>query len=86
MNDNKSISNCPKSISCSSNDNFSFKIKKNDKLYDSNKNNNDIKDQNNKKIKNDVSSVFDSKSSSKFNFKINDDIHESEFNDIDFLD
>ena len=55
-------------------------------MYDSNKNNNDINDQNNKKIKNDVSSVFDSKSSSKFNFKINDDIHESEFNDIDFLD
>ena len=31
-------------------------------------------------------SIFESKESNKFNFNINDDIHESEFNDIDFLD
>ena len=41
-------------------------------------------DNENKNIKSD--SVFESKESSKFNFKINDDIHDSEFNDIDFLD
>ena len=93
VNENKSISNCPKSISCSSNDNFSFKIKRNDKLNDSKKNNNindnninEIQNNNNNKIKNEISSIFDSRESSKFNFKINDDVHESEFNDIDFLD
>ena len=82
--DNKQINNnIPKSISCSSNDNFSFKAKKNDIIYDSKKDNNNNENENNK-IKND--SIFESKESSKFNFQINDDIHESEFNDIDFLD
>ena len=31
-------------------------------------------------------SIMESVASSKFNFKINDDVHESEFNDIDFLE
>ena len=71
-----------KNIQNISNDNFSFKFKIN-KPTDS-KNTFSKMDNENKNIKSD--SVFESKESSKFNFKINDDIHDSEFNDIDFLD
>ena len=53
-------------------DNFSFKQKN----IESNKNNEKEKMR---------KSITESENS-KFNFKINDDMHESEFNDIDFLD
>jgi len=75
--------NLPKSISNSSQANFSFKIKKNGKVYDSMSS---FKNEENKINNKNESSIFESRESSKLNFKINDDIHESEFNDIEFLD
>ena len=65
---------------------FSFKIKKNK----NNKEKEPIIEQKNEsdnnKIKKVNESIAESIASSKFNFKINDDIHESEFNDVEFLD
>ena len=75
--------NLPKSISNSSQANFSFKIKKNGKVYDSMSS---FKNEENQINNKNESSIFESRESSKLNFKINDDIHESEFNDIEFLD
>ena len=64
---------------------FSFKIKKNN-----NKEKEHIIEEKNESDKNKLKkineSIADSIASSKFNFKINDDIHESEFNDVEFLD
>ena len=64
---------------------FSFKIKKNN-----NKEKEPIIEEKNESDKNKLKkineSIADSIASSKFNFKINDDIHESEFNDVEFLD
>ena len=64
---------------------FSFKIKKGNNKEKlpliEEKNENDK----NKYIKNNES-ISESIASSKFNFKINDEIHESEFNDVEFLD
>ena len=82
INSNKTSNN----IYTSSQGYFSFKIKKenNNKekvpLIEEKKEND-----NNKLIKNNES-IAESIASSKFNFQINDDIHESEFNDVDFLD
>ena len=64
---------------------FPFKIKNNNKVKESNTNEikeNNLKDNFIKKNE----SLFESRASSKYNFKINDDIHESEFNDVEFLD
>ena len=82
-NKNKNKNILSKNISNASNDNFSFKVKKNEELYNSKKPLNNIEKENNQ-FKNE--SIIESKASSKFNFQINDDIHESEFNDVDFLD
>ena len=77
---NKETNNLPKNISIST---FSFKVKN---IDNNSMNNNRENESNNKnKIKNNES-IFESRESSKFNFKINDDIHDSEFNDVDFLD
>ena len=79
MNSNKMQNN----IYSSSQGYFSFKIKKNN---DGEKEPiNEGKTENNKYKKNNES-IAESVASSKFNFKINDDIHESEFNDVEFLD
>ena len=96
INDNKNNINSNKALNniyTSSQGYFSFKIKKNNikekekekekgkekeiKIDEKDKKNNFIKDN---------ESIGESISSSKFNFKINDDIHESEFNDVEFLD
>ena len=79
MNSNK----IPNNIYSSNQGYFSFKIKKNnDKEKESII---EEKTENNKYKKNNES-IAESVTSSKFNFKINDDIHESEFNDVEFLD
>ena len=75
--------NFPKSISNSSQANFSFKVKKNEKVYDSMSS---FKNEENTINNKNENCIFESRESSKLNFKINDDIHESEFNDIEFLD
>ena len=87
MNSNTNTSKIPNSIYTSSQGYFSFKIKNNlnkvkesDSIYKNENNNNNIE------IKKKNDSLLDSRASSKFNFKINDDIHDSEFNDIEFLD
>ena len=88
---NNNISNkVSNNIYSSSQGYFSFKIKsknKNNKEKESvtqlEKNIN--KDDNHKYKKNNES-IVESVASSKFNFNINDDIHESEFNDVEFLD
>ena len=81
--DNNITNILSKNVSNYSNDNFSFKVKNNEQLYNSKKLLNNLEKEN-KQLKNE--SIIESCGSSKFNFKINDDIHESEFNDIDFLD
>ena len=82
--DNNYTNILSKNVSNYSNDNFSFKVKNNEQLlYNSKKALNNIEKEN-KQLKNE--SIIESRASSKFSFKINDDIHESEFNDIDFLD
>ena len=74
--------NSHKNISNTSNDNFSFKCKIN-KLNDSKSTFSKLDNEsNNLKTEN----IFESIDSNKFNFKINDDIHDSEFNDVDFLE
>ena len=84
MNENKNSNN----IYNSSTGYVSFKIKKNN-TNNNKENENKIEEKNNKinnkYIKNNES-IAESIASSKFSFKINDDIHESEFNDVEFLD
>ena len=86
MNTNK-ISN---NIYNSSQGYVSFKIKKNNNNNIDNKVNEKINEEKNDKINNKYKknneSIIESIGSSKFSFKINDDIHESEFNDVEFLD
>jgi CRP-like cAMP-binding protein len=81
------------SNSSSSSSNKTQEINENDENKNNTNNNkeneNKIEEKNNKinnkYIKNNES-IAESIASSKFSFKINDDIHESEFNDVEFLD
>ena len=92
INENKNNINSnkiPNNIYTSSQGYFSFKIKNNNMKEKEKGVEKEVKieekNDNNKFIKNNES-IAESIGSSKFNFKINDDIHESEFNDVDFLD